>query len=221
MSQLWDAFVLLLPRYAGAMLVTLTISLLAAAIGILIGFVLNILRLHYARAFLLPYRLLIWVVRGTPYFSQLMIVYFGLPAVGLTLSAEQATVLSLALYSSVYFAEIFRTGWSSIPHGQLEAAQAFGISRWQIFGRIELPQAIVLVMPLLANQIILVIKESAVASVITLPELTMTTSEIISATYSYIGPYAMLIACYWLLTQAVALVIGKLNAWLHLSPAKS
>ncbi len=60
--------------------------------------------------------------------------------------------------------------------------------------------------PLLANQIVLVIKESAVASIITVPELTLTASDIVASTYTYIGPYALLIACYWLLTQAVALV---------------
>jgi len=197
----------LLWRYAEAMLVTLGVSLLAALMGMVMGLVLNVLRLCFPRQLNLPYRLLVWLIRGTPYFSQLMIVYFGLPVLGLTLSAAQATVASLALYSAVYFAEIFRSGWNSIAPGHLEAARAFGISRWQSLRHIELPQALVFALPLLGNQTVLIIKESAVASVITLPELTMTTGEIVSSTYSYVGPYALLILCYWLLAQTITLIV--------------
>jgi polar amino acid transport system permease protein len=68
-----------------------------------------------------------------------------------------------------------------------------------------MPQAIAFAIPLLANQTILVIKESAVASIITVPELTMTASDIVASTYTYIAPYAMLIVCYWLLTQCIAI----------------
>jgi polar amino acid transport system permease protein len=121
----------------------------------------------------------------------------------------QATVVSLALYSAAYFAEIFRAGWASIARGQLEAVRAFGIGRWAAFRTIELPQAMTFALPLLTNQVILVIKESAVASIITVPELTMTTSDIVASTYTYIGPYALLILCYWLLTQSVAVLAQR------------
>ena len=153
-----------------------------------------------------------WLIRGMPYLSQLVIVYFGLPVLGLTLSAVQATIVSLSIYAAAYFAEIFRAAWASIPHGQIEAARAFGIGRWAAFRSIELPQALAFAVPLLANQVILVIKESAVASIITVPELTMTASDIVASTYTYIGPYAMLIICYWLLTQAVALIAARAAA---------
>lgn len=201
----------LMPRFAEALLVTLEVSLLAALVGVLCGFALNMLRLRFSRALGGPYGLFVWLVRGTPYFSQLVIVYFGLPMIGLTMTALQATTVSLALYSAVYFGEIFRAGWSSVPRGHLEAARAFGIGRWAAFRSIEMPQALAFAIPLLANQVILVIKESAVASIITVPELTMTASEIVASTYSYIGPYAMLIICYWLLTQCVALAARRVE----------
>jgi polar amino acid transport system permease protein len=126
------------------------------------------------------------------------------------MNAVQATVVSLAFYAAAYFAEIFRAGWASIPRGHMEAARAFGIGRWVAFRSIELPQAIAFAIPLLTNQVILVIKESAVASIITVPELTMTASDIVASTYTYIVPYAMLIVCYWLLTQAVALAAQRI-----------
>jgi len=141
-----------------------------------------------------------------------VIVYFGLPVLGITMTAVQATIISLAFYAAAYFAEIFRAGWASIPRGHMEAARAFGIGRWVAFRSIELPQAIAFAIPLLTNQVILVIKESAVASIITVPELTMTASDIVASTYTYIVPYAMLIVCYWLLTQAVALAARGIAA---------
>ena len=207
-----NTFLSLAPRFAAAMLVTLEVSLLAAALGMVAGFVLNALRLRFPRALAWPYRLYVWLIRGTPYLSQLVIVYFGLPVLGITMTAVQAAIISLAFYAAAYFAEIFRAGWASIPPGHMEAARAFGIGRWVAFRSIELPQAIAFAIPLLTNQVILVIKESAVASVITVPELTMTASDIVASTYTYIAPYAMLIVCYWLLTQAVAVAAQRVAA---------
>ncbi|CAM2153941.1 amino acid ABC transporter permease [Paraburkholderia tropica] len=204
-----NTFIPLIPRFAAAMLVTLEVSLTGALFGMAGGFLLNALRLRFARTLAWPYRLYVWLVRGTPYLSQLLILYFGLPALGVTMTAVQATVVSLALYSAAYFAEIFRAGWASIARGQLEAVRAFGIGRWAAFRTIELPQAMTFALPLLTNQVILVIKESAVASIITVPELTMTTSDIVASTYTYIGPYALLILCYWLLTQSVAVLAQR------------
>ncbi|SAK48352.1 ABC transporter membrane protein [Caballeronia fortuita] len=199
-------FIALVPRFIEAMGITLEVSVLAAFIGIVAGFAINAMRLAFGRPFALVYGAFVWLVRGTPYLSQLVIVYFGLPVLGVTLSAVQATILSLAFYSSAYFAELFRAAWASVPRGQLEAAAAFGVSRRDAFRSIELPQALAFAAPLIANQTILVIKESAVASIITVPELTMTASDIVASSYTYVGPYALLIACYWLLTQAVSMI---------------
>ena len=212
-----NSFLALIPRFADAIVVTLEVSVLAAVVGASGGFMLNALRLTFPKWLSAPYRVYVWLVRGTPYLSQLVIVYFGLPVIGITMTAVQATIVSLAIYSAAYFAEIFRAGWASIPRGHMEAARAFGISRWSVFRSIELPQAVAFAVPLLANQTILVIKESAVASIITVPELTMTASDIVSSTYTYIGPYAMLIICYWLLTQCVAVAFKWASAFIALS----
>jgi polar amino acid transport system permease protein len=207
-----NASISLIPRFAAAMLVTLEVSLFAALLGMAGGFLLNAFRMCFQRWLTYPYKAYVWLVRGMPYLAQLVIVYFGLPVLGLTMTAVQATIVSLSLYSAAYFAEIFRAGWGSIPRGQIEAARAFGIGRWSAFRAIELPQAFAFTLPLLANQVILVIKESAVASIITVPELTMTASDIVASTYTYIGPYAMLIVSYWLLTQAVAMLARRAAA---------
>ncbi|ATM84745.1 amino acid ABC transporter permease [Yersinia enterocolitica] len=203
-------FFLYLPDYARALGVTLGISMSAAVVGAIAGFILQALCRHYLWLYW-PWRTYVWIIRGTPYLAQLAVFYFGLPAIGVTLTAIEATVLSLAIYSSAYFGEIFRTAWKSIGQGQLEAAQVHDISAWKCFWHIQTPQALRFSLPLLGNQFILTIKESAVASIITVPELTMTTGQIVANTYTYIVPYTLLILSYWLLAQGISVSVRLLS----------
>ncbi|QZY97649.1 amino acid ABC transporter permease [Pantoea dispersa] len=199
-----------LPDYIRALGVTLMLSLCAAVGGMLLGFVMNGLCRQSSLAYHL-WRTYVWIIRGTPFLAQLAVIYFGLPSVGIMLSAVEATILSLMLYSAAYFGEIFRAAWNSIPPGQREAALANAISSQRCFWHIQTPQAIRFALPLLGNQFILTIKESAVASIITVPELTMTTSQIVANTYSYVLPYTLLIISYWLLAQGVSLSVRTLS----------
>lgn len=199
-----------LPDYLQAMGTTLWISLCAAVLGMALGFAFNGLCPHHPLAYRL-WRGYVWIIRGTPYLAQLAVIYFGLPSAGIMLSAVQATVLSLTLYSAAYFGEIFRAAWGSIPPGLREAALANSISGVRCFWHIQAPQAVRFALPLLGNQFILTIKESAIASVITVPELTMTTSQIVANTYTYVLPYALLIASYWLLAQGVSFCVRGLG----------
>lgn len=199
-----------LPAYVQALGVTLWLSLCAALGGMLLGFAINGLCGRRGLMFRL-WRVYVWAIRGTPFLAQLAVIYFGLPSVGIMLSATEATLLSLTLYSAAYFSEIFRTAWNSIPPGQREAALANTISTRRCFWHIQTPQAVRFALPLLGNQFILTIKESAIASIITVPELTMTTSQIVANTYSYILPYTLLIISYWLLAQGVSLSVRTLS----------
>jgi len=199
-----------LPDFGHALLVTLGISFSGAALGLLLGFTLNALRLAVP-GFIAVYRLYVWLVRGTPFLAQLLLIYFGLPVLGVTLDAIEASILALCLYSAAYFAELLRSAWASVPIGQLEAAQVHGLSGIQTFWHIQTPQALAFALPLLGNQVILTIKESAVASIITVPELTMAAGRIVSTTFSYVLPYALLVLSYWLLTMAVAMTAEYLG----------
>lgn len=205
-----EALLSYLPDFADALLVTLGISLAAAVIGLALGFGLNALRLAIP-GFSMVYRTYVWLIRGTPFLAQLAVIYFGLPVVGLRLEAVEASILSLALYSGAYFAELFRSAWASVPNGQIEAARVHGISRTKVFWHVQAPQALAFALPLLGNQVILTIKESAVTSIITVPELTMTAGRIVSTTFSYVLPYALLVLSYWLLTSSVAVIASALG----------
>ncbi|MGE6689907.1 amino acid ABC transporter permease [Stutzerimonas stutzeri] len=199
-----------LPDFGRALLVTLGISFSGAALGLLLGFTLNALRLAVP-GFIAVYRLYVWLVRGTPFLAQLLLIYFGLPVLGVTLDAIEASILALCLYSAAYFAELLRSAWASVPIGQLEAAQVHGLSGIQTFWHIQTPQALAFALPLLGNQVILTIKESAVASIITVPELTMTAGQIVSNTFSYVVPYVLLVLSYWLLTLLVGFAAAALG----------
>lgn len=190
----------ILPDFATATLVTLGISLASALLGILLGFAMHTLYLFFPVVWSPVYQVYIWVFRGVPFLVQLFLMYYGLPVLGFTPSAVEASVLALGLYSSAYFAEIFRASWNTLAKGQSEAALSLGISTSKTFLYIESPQAIRFAVPLIFNQLLLVIKESALTSIITVPELTMTAGRIVAENFAFIEPYLILALMYWLLT---------------------
>jgi polar amino acid transport system permease protein len=193
----------ILPAFAKAAWLTLWMSALAIGLGIVGGFVLNV-AVQIAAPVGPAYRLYLRLFRGTPFLAQLFVLYFGLPQLGVTLGALQAAVLGLGLYGTAYFAEIFRAAWQAVPRGQVEAARAFGFSRVAILRHIELPQALRVAIPMLVNQATLILKESSVASIITVPELTMTAGTVVAETFSYMEPYLLLGSFYWALTLMLA-----------------
>ena len=198
----FDLIIEILPVFARAAWITLWISVLAIGLGAVCGFAMNAMLQLYPQVGMI-YKTFVWLIRGTPFLAQLFVLYFGLPQIGITLSALQATVIGLSLYGTAYFGEIFRATWQSIPKGQIEAGRIFGLSRLHILLHIEVPQAGRLAIPMLTNQAILILKESSVASIITVPELTMTAGTIVAETFSYIEPYVLLGLIYWLFAVAM------------------
>ncbi|MFC3631208.1 amino acid ABC transporter permease [Paracoccus angustae] len=203
-----NQFLGLLTQYAPLMLsglmTTAWICTLASVLGIAVGLLL-------ASLAGVPFRPLQWTVRGyieimrgLPILILLFVLYYGGPSIGIRLAAETVGVLGLGFYSAAYFAEIFRSGFESIPGGQIEAARMAGLSNRQIIRHIKLPQMLVLITPALVNQVIILVKESAVLSIITVAELTKNTTQFVNETYAIIEPYLTAALLYWLLVEAVA-----------------
>ncbi|KAF1021156.1 MAG: L-cystine transport system permease protein YecS [Paracidovorax wautersii] len=205
----WNLLAQIAPAFARAAALTLLVSAGAALLGLLGGFALNVCREFWAGVRPL-YGAFIGLIRGTPFLIQLFILYYGLPQVGITFTPIAATVIGLGVYASAYFAEIFRASWQSIPAGQIEAARVFGLTRLQILRHIQAPQALRLALPMVTNQLILVLKESSVASIITVPELTMTAGTVVAETFSYVEPYLLLGLIYWLMAVALSR-LGRLT----------
>jgi polar amino acid transport system permease protein len=151
-----------------------TIGLTASTLvlGGLIGLLLAVLRLSRHKALSLSAQTYVWVFRGTPLLVQLIIIYTGLPQLGLVrFSVIEAAVLGLALNEAAYLSEILRGGILSVAKGQTEAARALGLGPFQIFRLVVLPQALRVIIPPLGNSVNGLLKTTSIASVISMEEV--------------------------------------------------
>lgn len=182
-------------------LVTLGTWSSGVVLGITLGMLIAVAQLFGHTLVRAPLRLFIELIRSTPFLVQLFLVYYGGPAFGLSLDPIPAGILGLGVYGSVYFAEIFRSGFQSVARGQLEAADCLGITRLQCIWRIQLPQMLVIILPALINMITVLCKETAVLSIITIPELTMVLTGIGSETFAFVETLLMLCIGYLILVE--------------------
>jgi polar amino acid transport system permease protein len=146
-------------------------------------------------------RLVVEIVRGTPFLIQLFLLYFGGPFIGLSLEPVGAGLLGLSVYGASYFAEIFRAGLEAVPRSHVESAECLGFTRWQIVRRILVPEMTVLVLPPCVNMCIVLIKETAILSIITVPELTLVITGIGSKYYAFVEALFLLALFYWGLVE--------------------
>ncbi len=127
---------------------------------------------------------MIWLFRGTPLLLQLFFIYYGLPAIGITLKPIPAALIGLSLNYSAYLAEIIRSGILSIDHGQMEAAEAMGMSYWQAMRRVIIPQTYRVILPPVGNEFIALIKDTALVSTIAMVELMRTADQLFNASFN-------------------------------------
>ncbi|MER0239981.1 amino acid ABC transporter permease [Fulvimarina sp. MAC8] len=150
---------------------TIALGVLSIILGLIGGLLLAISRLYGAK----PVRFLaivyIDVFRAIPVLVWLVIVYYALPFLGIRLSAFASATTALTMISSAYTAEIYRAGIEAVPRGQFEAAQSIGLGPFDLMRDVVLPQAIRIVIPPLTNNSINVLKDTALASVVALPDL--------------------------------------------------
>jgi polar amino acid transport system permease protein len=133
---------------------------------------------------------------------QVFLLYYGGPYVGLSLDNMPAGIIALAIYSAAYYSEIWRAGFAAIPKGHLEAANCVGMTETQTLFRIVLPEMTMLVLPAMVNMTILMLKETAILSIISVPELTLTVSAIGTQYYAFVESFTVLALIYWALVEA-------------------
>jgi polar amino acid transport system permease protein len=152
-------------------------------------------------------------VRNTPFLVQLLLVYLGLPSLGLRLTPDQAALLAMVVNLGAYATEIVRAGIESVPRGQIEAGRALGLKPHQIFRFIVIVPALRTVFPALGSQFILVMLASSVVSVISAEELTAVTDTIIARNFRSFEFYFVATGIYLALSlafQAVFAVVDRL-----------
>jgi polar amino acid transport system permease protein len=196
--------------------VALTIALVA--LGLLIGLVVGLGRLTPSRWLRAPLTAYVEVFRCTPVLVQLIWFYYALPILtGINLSTTTACILALALYGGAFYSEIIRGGIVSIDHGQTEAGQALGMTSTQVMRRIVLPQALKRMVPPLMNHSIIQLKNTALVSVLAVPELLYQGQAIALDTYRPLEVYSLIALMYFVVLYPSTLVAQILEKRLAIS----
>lgn len=190
-----------MPELLSGAMVTLILWIVGIAGGIVIGFVVASARHFGGRLTNLALGACVEVLRGTPFLIQVFLVYYGGPFIGLMLDPIPCGLMGLTLYAAAYYSEIFRAGYRSVPPGHVEAAECLGFSRLQTVRRIQVPEMALIVFPPAVNLAVILLKESAVLSIITVPELTTTVSAIGSQEYAFLEAIFILAVTYWAIVE--------------------
>ena len=200
-----------LPLLLSGLSTTVLLRIVSILLGLAGGLALALMRLYGGRAMRLPAVAFIDVFRAIPLLVLLVVVYYALPFLGLRLSPFAAAAASLSLVASAYSAEIFRAGIEAVPKGQFEAARALGLKPWIVMARVVLPQAVRIVVPPLTSNSINVLKDTALASVVAMPDLLKqaTQAQALSANPT---PLIAAAAIYLLMLLPLVRLVGLLEA---------
>ncbi|SKA89015.1 amino acid ABC transporter membrane protein, PAAT family [Clostridium sp. USBA 49] len=161
----------LMPQIGEGLIVTLEVFILTLIFSIPLGIIVALGRLSKNPILNKITGFYVLIMRGTPLLLQIVFIFFGLPIVGITFDRFPAAILAFVLNYAAYFAEIFRAGIASIDEGQYEGAKVLGFSSKYTFFKIILPQAVKVILPAAANEIITLVKDTALVYVVGLDEL--------------------------------------------------
>jgi His/Glu/Gln/Arg/opine family amino acid ABC transporter permease subunit len=201
----WTIFAVSMPQLLEAAGDTLRMTAFAFMFAATLGLAIAILRLAGGLAGRLAF-LYIEIVRGIPALTLLFLIYFGLPPLGIVLDTFPAAVVGLGLNGAAYLAEVYRAGIQAVDPAQREAAQMLGLRRSQVMRYITLPQAVPIVLPPMGNNLISLLKDTSIASLISAPEL-MLRSRDLAGTY-YLPMQYYLIAGAIYLVMAWPMMVG-------------
>ena len=187
---------------------TAVLSLISLALGTLIGFALGVLRAGDSR--ILSGVIGAWVdlIRGTPFLVQIFLIFFILPELGVELDAFTAGIIGLTNLASCFICEIVVAGIRAVPTGQVEAALASGLSRWQRMRQVVLPQAMRVVLPPLVGQYVLLIKDS---SVVGLTDLTRVGWLVVQRVPNGLLVFALVGLAYFIVCYPLILLASRLE----------
>jgi His/Glu/Gln/Arg/opine family amino acid ABC transporter permease subunit len=189
-----------LPVLLKAALLTIFLAIVTQACGTMLGLALALARESRYRLLSGAAFVYIWVFRGTPVLLHLFFVYYAAPMFGVRLEALPAAIIALSMSSAAYNAEIIRAGIRAVHRGQIEAAQAVGMTYPHILRHIVLPQAMRIVLPPYVGNFISHTKNTSLASMITVPELMLSAQTIYSSTYRAVEVLTLTGAIYLLIT---------------------
>lgn len=187
--------------------VTIPLTILAFSLAFIIAVAVALIQFANVRVLKQLSRFYIWIIRGTPLLVQLYVVFYGLPSIGITIPAFPTAVLVFGFNEGAYMAETIRGALESVPKGQMEAGYCVSMSYMQIMRRIVLPQALRTAFPPLSNSLISMVKDTSLASNITVAEMFMATQRINARYYEPLALYLEVALIY--------LIFCTLLTWLQ------
>jgi polar amino acid transport system permease protein len=200
-----------LPILLQGVWVTVALTLCALALATLLGLVWALMRTSGVRWLEWPAMAFVNTIRGIPIIVQLFYIYFVLPDLGLDLTAFQAGVVGLGVAYSAYMGEVFRSGILSVNPGTVEAAESLGMTRAKVLTRVVLPQAVRIVLPPYGNNLIMLLKDSSQASVITVAEISTQARLIASSTFKNQEVFTLAALLYLCLSVPLIILVGRLE----------
>jgi polar amino acid transport system permease protein len=204
-----------IPAYLDVVLLgavwTIAITVAAALLSFVGGIIFAVVALYAPLVVRLPFRLFAWLFMGTPLLLQLFLIYFGLVQIGIDLPAFVAGVVGLGLHFAVYNSELIQTSILAVDRGQMEAARTLGLSRGQALRKVVIPQAVRDVIPPIGNNMIALLKDSALVSVIGVSELTLSAQLAIGRTYRPFEFYVLAAVVYYVINLGMEAVQRRIE----------
>ncbi len=204
-------------QFAEGARITVWLTLIAGSAGVVLGVLGGLGKLSK----ILPIRWLcdfyVWLIRGTPLLLQILFVWLVVPTFmpkGIELSDFACAAIALSLNIGAYNTECVRAGILAVPHGQIEAARALGLSPFETFMDITLPQSMRVALPALANNLASLVKDSSLAYAISVVELTMVGYRVQAESYQPIPVFLTIATIYLILTTAFTTLTSALEAQL-------
>lgn len=198
--------------------VTILISLVALVFGFILGLIICLMKMSKFKILKWPASAYVQILRGTPLFVQIFIIYFGLPQFGISfpdigfISSDFISgAFALSINSSAYVAEIFRSGIQSVDKGQMEASRSLGLGYVDTMKYVIVPQAIKNVLPALGNEFITLVKESSIISVIGVQELMFRAGIVRTSIMKAFEPYIAAAIMYLIITSILSWLVGLLE----------
>ena len=208
----WTFALASVPQLLEGLQLTVALTIFGSLLAFVLGLVWMLLRLADIPVLSSFARFFVEFVRGTPFLVQVYFLFYVTPGLGITFSAFVTGVFALALFNSAYIAEVYRAGIEGIPAGQWEASLTLGLPVRRVWAGIILPQALRTIIPMLGNYVIVMFKETAVLSTITVMELLAQAMDAGFLRFRFVEPLTMAAGLYFVISYASARGIRILEA---------
>jgi len=186
---------------------TCVLAVAASVLSFVFGLFFALAVLYAPRVLAFPVRVFMWLFMGTPLLLQLYLIYYGLVQIGIDIPALFAGIIGLSLHFAVYNADVFRAGISAVDPGQTEGARSIGLSRSQALRYVIIPQALRNTIAPIGNNMIVLLKDTSLVSIIGIAELVHSAQIAISETYSPFEFYITAAALYYVVNLAMEAVL--------------